>query len=117
MEAQAGIEALDAALEQLDEEQTSATAAFDAALEELNAGQSRINSARRQMEDAETQLDSAEEQLTEARAEAYAAADAHEFVTVATVSGILAAQNFSMPAGYADQDGTQWAGSSRTRSS
>ena len=57
VEAQAGIEALDAALEQLDEEQTSATAAFDAALEELNAGQSRINSARRQMEDAETQLD------------------------------------------------------------
>lgn len=108
VETQAGIEALDAALEQLDEEQTSATAAFDAALEELNAGQSRINSARRQMEDAETQLDSAEEQLTEAREEAYAAADAHEFVTVATVSGILAAQNFSMPAGYADQDGAQW---------
>ena len=60
------------------------------------------------MEDAETQLDSAEEQLTEAREKAYAAADAHEFVTVATVSGILAAQNFSMPAGYADQDGAQW---------
>lgn len=103
-----GIAALDAALEQLDGEQTDAVAALDAALEELNAGQSRINTARRQMEEAETELDNAQEQLDEAREEAYDAADAHNFVTLSTVAGLLSAQNFSMPAGYAAEEGTQW---------
>lgn len=103
-----GIAALDAALEQLDGEQTDAVAALDAALEELNAGQSRINTARRQMEEAETELDNAQEQLDEAREEAYDAADAHSFVTLSTVAGLLTAQNFSMPAGYAAEEGTQW---------
>lgn len=103
-----GIAALDAALEQLDGEQTDAVAALDAALEELNAGQSRINTARRQMEEAETELDNAQEQLDEAREEAYDAADAHSFVTLSTVAGLLSAQNFSMPAGYAAEEGTQW---------
>lgn len=103
-----GIAALDAALEQLDGEQTDAVAALDAALEELNAGQSRINTARRQMEEAETELDNAQEQLDEAREEAYDAADAHNFVTLSTVAGLLTAQNFSMPAGYAVEEDTQW---------
>ncbi len=103
-----GIAALDAALEQLDGEQTDAVAALDAALEELNAGQSRINTARRQMEEAETELDNAQEQLDEAREEAYDAADAHNFVTLSTVAGLLTTQNFSMPAGYAVEEGTQW---------
>lgn len=103
-----GIAALDAALEQLDGEQTDAVAALDAALEELNAGQSRINTARRQMEEAETELDNAQAQLDEAREEAYDAADAHSFVTLSTVAGLLSAQNFSMPAGYAVEEDTQW---------
>lgn len=103
-----GIAALDAALEQLDGEQTDAVAALDAALNELNAGQSQINAARRQMEEAETELDNAQEQLDEAREEAYDAADAHNFVTLSTVAGLLSAQNFSMPAGYAAEEGTQW---------
>lgn len=103
-----GIAALDAALEQLDGEQTDAVAALDAALNELNAGQSQINAARRQMEEAETELDNAQEQLDEAREEAYDAADAHSFVTLSTVAGLLSAQNFSMPAGYAAEEGTQW---------
>lgn len=103
-----GIAALDAALEQLDGEQTDAVAALDAALEELNAGQSRINTARRQMEEAETELDNAQAQLDEAREEAYDAANAHSFVTLSTVAGLLSAQNFSMPAGYAAEEGTQW---------
>lgn len=103
-----GIAALDAALEQLDGEQTDAVAALDAALNELNAGQSRINTARRQMEEAETELDNAQEQLDEAREEAYDAADAHNFVTLSTVAGLLTTQNFSMPAGYAVEEDTQW---------
>lgn len=103
-----GIAALDAALEQLDGEQTDAVAALDAALNELNAGQSQINAARRQMEEAETELDNAQEQLDEAREEAYDAADAHNFVTLSTVAGLLTAQNFSMPAGYAVEEDTQW---------
>lgn len=103
-----GIAALDAALEQLDGEKTDAVAALDAALNELNAGQSQINAARRQMEEAETELDNAQEQLDEAREEAYDAADAHNFVTLSTVAGLLTAQNFSMPAGYAVEEDTQW---------
>ena len=107
-EAQIGLNAIESALEQLDEEQTNAETALDEALQKLNAGQSQIYSARQEMDAAETQLDEAEEQLESAREDAYAAADANEFVTLSTVSALLSAQNFAMPAGYATEEDVRW---------
>lgn len=107
-EAQIGLNAIESALEQLDEEQTNAETALDEALQKLNAGQSQIYSARQEMDAAETQLDEAEEQLESAREDAYAAADANEFVTLSTVGALLSAQNFAMPAGYATEEDVRW---------
>lgn len=107
-ETQIGLDAIESALEQLDEEQTNAETALDEALQKLNAGQSQIYSARQEMDAAETQLDEAEEQLESAREDAYAAADANEFVTLSTVSALLSAQNFAMPAGYATEEDVRW---------
>ena len=107
-EAQIGLNAIESALEQLDEEQTNAETALDEALQKLNAGQSQIYSVRQEMDAAETQLDEAEEQLESAREDAYAAADANEFVTLSTVGALLSAQNFAMPAGYATEEDVRW---------
>ena len=107
-ETQIGLDAIESALEQLNKEQTDAETALDEALQKLNAGQSQIYSARQEMDAAETQLDEAEEQLESAREDAYAAADANEFVTLSTVSALLSAQNFAMPAGYATEEDVRW---------
>ena len=107
-ETQIGLDAIESALEQLNKEQTDAETALEEALKKLNAGQSQIYSARQEMDTAETQLDEAEEQLESAREDAYAAADANEFVTLSTVSALLSAQNFAMPAGYATEEDVRW---------
>ena len=107
-ETQIGLDAIESALEQLNKEQTDAETALEEALKKLNAGQSQIYSARQEMDTAEAQLDEAEEQLESAREDAYAAADANEFVTLSTVSALLSAQNFAMPAGYATEEDVRW---------
>ena len=107
-ETQIGLDAIESALEQLNKEQKDAETALEEALQKLNAGQSQIYSARQEMDTAETQLDEAEEQLESAREDAYAAADANEFVTLSTVSALLSAQNFAMPAGYATEEDVRW---------
>ena len=107
-ETQIGLDAIESALEQLNKEQTDAETALEEALKKLNAGQSQIYSARQEIDTAETQLDEAEEQLESAREDAYAAADANEFVTLSTVSALLSAQNFAMPAGYATEEDVRW---------
>ena len=107
-DAQTGVSAIEAALEQLELEQANAETALEEALKKLNAGQSQLYAARKEMDTAEAQLDDAEEQLAEAREDAYAASDANEIVSLSTVSAILGAQNFAMPAGYAAGEDTQW---------
>lgn len=107
-EAEIGLTAINAALEQFDEQRADATAAMEKALAQLNAGQSKINAARQEITNAESQLDDAKAQLDDARDAAYTAADANTIVSLSTVSALLGAQNFAMPAGYAAADGAQW---------
>ncbi len=83
--------------------------------EQLEAGREQIESAYEQLNDTAEQLTDAlqqildgEEELEEAREDAYDKADMNNVLTVDTVKALLAAQNFSMPAGYVTEEGISY---------
>lgn len=79
---------------QLNAAKISATIEMAAGKAELSAGQRELDAA---LEQVEAQKESAYEQT-----------DVTEIITVDMVKGILAAQNFSMPAGYVTEDGVDF---------
>ena len=128
-----GITDLDAALKQIDEglialEKGEMTAAIEmangkaslsigelkleqaesqlsAAREQIESGLKQLEESQKQLEEGEEKLAEGEQQLEEAKKEAYEKADMAEVVTVDMVKGLLAAQNFAMPAGYVTEEG------------
>ncbi|MBR1931284.1 MAG: efflux RND transporter permease subunit [Lachnospiraceae bacterium] len=78
-----------------------AKAQMDTAAEQLDSGLD-------QLKDAEQQLKEGEEQLADAKETAYERADMTGILTVETVKGLLAAQNFTMPAGYVTEEGIDY---------
>lgn len=83
--------------------------------EQLEEGREQIESAYEQLNDTAEQLTDAlqqildgEEELEEAREDAYDKADMSSVLTVDTVKALLAAQNFSMPAGYVTEEGISY---------
>lgn len=81
---------------------------LDSAQAQLDSARAQLDSTQAQLEDALSQLEDGEEQLEEAREDAYEQADMVEVLTVDTISALLAAQNFSMPAGYVTEDGISY---------
>ncbi len=94
---EAGEEQIEAGQEQL-----------DAALEQLKDGEEQLNETAEQLTDALQQILDGEEDLEEARENAYDQADMNGILTVDTVKSLLAAQNFSMPAGYVTEEGIDY---------
>ena len=82
------------ALEELNRQKVTATI-------ELAAGKAELSSG-------EKELKSAKDQLESQRDAAYDKADLDQIVTADMVKGILAAQNFTMPAGYVTEDGVDY---------
>ncbi len=82
------------AIAQLNSAQISATIEMAVGKAELNAGKKEI--------------DAALEQVRAQKETAYDQTDASQIITADMVKGILAAQNFSMPAGYVTEDGTDF---------
>ncbi len=82
------------AVAQLNSAKISATIEMAAGKAELSAGQ--------------RELDAALEQIKSQKETAYDQADVTEIITAEMVKGILAAQNFSMPAGYVTEEGTDF---------
>ena len=70
------------------------------------AAQLAVNSAA--LTSGLTQLEAGFDTLESSREEALAQADLNGILTMEMVSQILAAQNFSMPAGYVEQDGVSY---------
>lgn len=88
---------------------------LEVAESQLTSGEEQIQSGLEQMKDAEQQLIDAQEQLEEgvqqladAKEDAYEQADMTNILTVDTVKQLLAAQNFSMPAGYVTEEGIDY---------
>ncbi len=91
----------------------------EAQYEKVEAGKitaaAAFGSANAQMTSAKSALESSEKELKEAkksyeksRKEALKKANLDELLTMDKLSGILTAENFSMPAGYISEDGTQY---------
>ncbi len=113
---------VNAGLIEVEKGQLTAAVEFANASTQINLGeyqmeqaQSQLDSAKEQLEsgldqlaDAEEQLVDGEKQLAEAKEDAYAKADMNEVITVDTIKGLLTAQNFSMPAGYVTEEGTDY---------
>ncbi|MCH5257549.1 MAG: efflux RND transporter permease subunit [Lachnospiraceae bacterium] len=81
---------------------------LDNAWEQLKDGEEQLNDSIEQLKDALQQILDGEEELEEAREDAKNQADMHGILTVDTVRSLLAAQNFSMPAGYVTEEGIDY---------
>ena len=80
----------------------TAAAAFGAASAQISSNSSALT-------DAQTQLDEARENYNSARDQALKNANLDQLVSLDTLSSLIYAQNFSMPAGYIDDaDSNQW---------
>lgn len=77
-------------------------------LAEIVAGEQMLGASSAQLDSAEEQIEGAEEQIEDAKQSAYDSADLGVLLTKSMLSDILFAQNFSMPAGYADENGESW---------
>ena len=118
-----GMEQLDTALKGLDDnsvtvnealatiaqQQSSADFKMGGALAELTAKQSEVSAAAAQLTAAQSELEKNLSELSDQKEQAKKKANPDSLVTIETVSGILAAQNFSLPAGYVtDEDNTRY---------
>lgn len=87
--------------EEVEQGKITAAAAFGTA----NA---QINSAKSSLESSEKELESGRDSFKNSRKEALKSANLDELLTMEKLAGILSAENFSMPAGYISEDGTQY---------
>ncbi|MDE6664412.1 MAG: efflux RND transporter permease subunit [Lachnospiraceae bacterium] len=90
--------------EQLEEGQKQ----LDSAWDQIKDGEEQLNDSIEQLKDALQQIVDGEEELEEARENAYNQADMNGILTVDTVKSLLAAQNFTMPAGYVTEEGIDY---------
>ncbi len=75
----------------------------------LGEARVELSDAEAALEEAQTQLDSAMESFESARDTALEAANLDALLTMSTLSSLIYAQNFAMPAGYIDdEDDNQW---------
>ncbi len=100
-----GAVTVDQALQELSRQQTSGIMQMSAGMSQIIAGQSALSAAQQQLESAKAQIEGAREDFDTQKEAAYKNADLP--ITMEMVSQILTAQNFSMPAGYIDDNGTE----------
>lgn len=106
--AEAQIEASEKQLESGQEQIESGQEQIDSGWEQLREGEEQLNESAKKLQDSLKQLAESEEDLEENRQNAYDQADMNGILTVSTVKSLLAAQNFSMPAGYVTENGIDY---------
>lgn len=102
------LEAGESQLEAGEEQIKSGEEQLEAGREQIESGYEQLNDTAEQLTDALQQILDGEEELEEAREDAYDKADMNSVLTVDTVKALLAAQNFSMPAGYVTEEGISY---------
>ena len=73
-------------------------------LVQLMDGLTQLTGAELQLSEARTQIESGLKQIQEAYKKVAEQTDLGGILSISTISGLLTAQNFSMPAGYIDDD-------------
>ena len=111
----AGITQLEGALNQLDSGMLTLEQAQAMLEQQKTAGMMKISSAAAQLavgsasiSQGLSQIESGLESIEDSREEALRKADLNNIVTMEMVAQILNAQNFSMPAGYVEEDGVKY---------
>lgn len=100
-----GKEQLSSGKIEMDTQKLLASIDMSVAESKMESGSSQIEANEAKLEEAQAQLDSGKEQLEEAKETAKDQASLQNLITSDLVKGILAGENFSMPAGYI-QEGT-----------
>ncbi|MEY8389897.1 efflux RND transporter permease subunit [Lachnospiraceae bacterium 45-W7] len=72
------------------------------------AGSVEMGSASAQLASGEDKLKESRESFEDSKEEAYDSADMNQILTMETLTNILTAQNFSMPAGYITDEGERY---------
>ncbi len=85
-------------------QQSSAEYQMATAAAELSVTEAAVSSTITQLEASQAEIESAIDELEETKQETLEQADVTSIVTMSAVSSILAAQNFSMPAGYIENE-------------
>ncbi|NCB32592.1 MAG: acriflavin resistance protein, partial [Erysipelotrichia bacterium] len=93
------ISQLNTAIKELEKGKLTASIQIAGAGSTLELTDSSLTSAQAQMDAARTQLDDAQTKLSDSKKAAYEKADISSEITPKMISQILAAENFSMPAG------------------
>ncbi len=97
----AGKLTMNEAVGQLNQQEIAATIEMASASAQLSSGAAQISQGQ-------SQLDEGREQLADAKQAALDAANLENTITTSMISQILVAQNFSMPAGYVEEEGIQY---------
>lgn len=101
-----------AALQTAQEQVTDGKTTLDDAYVTLNRmeidGILEMSEASAQLAVGEARLEQGQEKLEESKQSALDSADLNQILSVETLGGILTAQNFSMPAGYVNEDKKQY---------
>ena len=103
-----GIKQMEDALIMLSEQKDMIGTATDTINLEAAKAAIEIGTASGDLSVASKALEDAKEALKEAKEQALDSADMEGILTIETLSGLLVAQNFDMPAGYAYDDDTQY---------
>jgi HAE1 family hydrophobic/amphiphilic exporter-1 len=105
---QTQLAALEAGAAKLAEAQAQLNGATISTQYDMASGAAQIAAAQATLTAAQVQIESGLEQMDEARDKALEQADLNDIITLETLSQVLYAQNFSMPAGYVHEGGTDW---------
>lgn len=107
--AQSVLDQVSKQMEGMDEKHSAAIAGGYGAASEFGSAKAQIAAGHQQMETAQSELESGREQYEQARDAAIDNANVNALLSLDTLSGLISAQNFSMPAGYVDdKNDKQW---------
>lgn len=111
-EINSGLKTISTKLEEIEREEASLKEKkweLMAQEQELKSGKlhltMELDKAKEKLNEGEKELDKALEEFEQAKEEAFKRASLEGVITAEMISGILKAQNFSMPAGYISQEG------------
>lgn len=114
-EANAGLIAIDAKITEIEKEKyllLEKKKELNAQEEQISQGKITLtvemNKAKSQLTSGENTLNGKIDEFDKAREEAFEKASLKGIVSTKMISGILAAQNFSMPSGYVSEEGTDY---------
>ncbi len=103
-----GITQMKAAMEMIGGQKNDLQGAIDTLNTEAAKAAMQIGPAAAELAVAKVSLEQAKTALEEAKETALTSADMEKILTIETLSGLLMAQNFDMPAGYAYEGDTQY---------